>query len=457
MKRRLVAFALMLLALILPTACGLKFELSSLEITPSKVGTGDNATVTVYITNTGAKEGTYAVTLNIDSVPVDTQNVTLPSNSTEKVTFTVVKETVGTYKVGIGKLTGTLEVVRPAEFQLSSLEVATREVILDNPATAMVEVTNVGDLSGNYTCNLFIDGIPVVKKEITLDGGAKDVVGLTFMPGERGVHEIKIGNLTQTIMVMKPADFTLSSLKTSPDIIAPGSNATITVSVTNTGDIKGDDTVVLFFNKKIESQQVTLAGGESKTVSFIVTTQDIGIYNFSVQNVTGYLCVAPPIPDGYKGYTGFQKNYAFIAYPEWWQQQNVDTSSPFNTIMFSFLGPYDGGYIIGSTVYRQSLYYYSTAKEYLSDLLAAAPTYYQGFSVLSTEELTINGVQAARAIYSYSRGTISIKGQVITLKNPKNSYSYSIWLECAQSVYDKNASTFEAIANSFTILPGYSK
>ena len=120
MKMRKCAYIGIIVALIsvltIPTGCKTaKFELSSLEISPDKVAAGDAADVMVDLANIGTADGTYTVTLSIDGVVVDTKNVNVPAGTTLKVPFVVVRETVGVYTVGIGNLSGELNVVKPTE------------------------------------------------------------------------------------------------------------------------------------------------------------------------------------------------------------------------------------------------------------------------------------------------------------------------------------------------------
>ena len=109
--------------LVIATGCQktAKFELSSLEITPSEVTSTDPVTITVDVANVGTAEGTYSVLLIIDGTTQDTERVIVPAGETQKVTFTVVmsqlrsQEQIGVYPVAIGHLRGKIQVVKPAE------------------------------------------------------------------------------------------------------------------------------------------------------------------------------------------------------------------------------------------------------------------------------------------------------------------------------------------------------
>ena len=97
------------------------FEVSNLSVSPQEVESGQSATVSVEITNTGGAEGSYLVLLKIDGAQVEEKNITVSPDTTEQVTFFVTREKVGSYAVDVNGLTATLKVLKPAEFKTASL------------------------------------------------------------------------------------------------------------------------------------------------------------------------------------------------------------------------------------------------------------------------------------------------------------------------------------------------
>jgi len=105
----------------------------------------------------------------------------------------------------------------------------------------------------------------------------------------------------------RPAEFVLSGLIiTGPHgeigeawIEKSVAVITISVKVTNVGDLEGNTTVdLLVKGVKEQSKPVTLAGGASTTVSFSVTKTTVGSYAVKVGDLTGSFTVkeAPPPP-----------------------------------------------------------------------------------------------------------------------------------------------------------------
>ncbi|HEY42247.1 MAG TPA: DUF11 domain-containing protein, partial [Dehalococcoidia bacterium] len=95
------------------------FLLDNLIITPLRseiwefltfvVTTGEDATITVEVTNIGGEGGTYTAFLKLDGIIIATQKVSLEPGQTETITFDVGPNDPGTYQVEIGGLSGEFE------------------------------------------------------------------------------------------------------------------------------------------------------------------------------------------------------------------------------------------------------------------------------------------------------------------------------------------------------------
>lgn len=72
---------------------------------------GANVTVSVKVTNTGGQPGTYTMVVKIDGVTVKTQDVTLAGGTSKVVNLTIVAGKLGTYKISIGPLECTMDVM----------------------------------------------------------------------------------------------------------------------------------------------------------------------------------------------------------------------------------------------------------------------------------------------------------------------------------------------------------
>jgi hypothetical protein len=89
-----------------------------------------------------------------------------------------------------------------------------------------------------------------------------------------------------------PAEFRLSEFAINPAQMEVGEPVTISAIVQNAGELEGSYTLTLKINGEIEqSTEVTLAGGESRQVSFTVVKNEPGTYAVAIDGLTGKFIV----------------------------------------------------------------------------------------------------------------------------------------------------------------------
>lgn len=87
-----------------------KFGVTSLDIKPSEVITGETVTITAQVKNTGGSSGIYTVVLTLDGIEIGKKDITVAPGNMEAVTFSLVKNKAGTYEIAIGELSSSLTV-----------------------------------------------------------------------------------------------------------------------------------------------------------------------------------------------------------------------------------------------------------------------------------------------------------------------------------------------------------
>jgi hypothetical protein len=187
--------------------------------------------------------------------------------------------------------------LKTAEFEVISLEVTPETLAFGDEATVTVQVCNIGEVEGCYTCILEIADLTVQPKEVTLAGGATETVSFTFIPKKVGSYEVVVGNLSQTIEVRRPASLSVVpwAFVVLPNPVEPGSNVLVHVDIINDGDIEGSDTITLEINAEaVESKEVTIVPDVKETVKFSPVVIDTpGEYQLRVKGETRSLIVAP--------------------------------------------------------------------------------------------------------------------------------------------------------------------
>jgi hypothetical protein len=70
----------------------------------------ESVIIKIDVTNIGDLPGTYELILRVDGQVTDTQDVTLAGQESREVTFTLSRDSAGTYVISIGDLSGVLNV-----------------------------------------------------------------------------------------------------------------------------------------------------------------------------------------------------------------------------------------------------------------------------------------------------------------------------------------------------------
>ncbi|MFC1978044.1 hypothetical protein ACFLWS_07280, partial [Chloroflexota bacterium] len=83
-----------------------KFTVSDFSLTPREAKPAERVAVSVVVTNTGGKEGKYAVVLKVNGVEDARKEVTIDAGASQTVSFIIAKSIAGTYEVDVNGLAG---------------------------------------------------------------------------------------------------------------------------------------------------------------------------------------------------------------------------------------------------------------------------------------------------------------------------------------------------------------
>ncbi len=110
-----------------------------------------------------------------------------------------------------------------------------------------------------------------------------------------GPITVDVDGLVGTFIVKAPpapAAFAAGALTISPTEVGIGQMVTISVLVTNSGNLEGTYQVTLEIdNKVVETQEVTLAGGASDTVTFKISENVARSYSVNIDGLSGSFVV----------------------------------------------------------------------------------------------------------------------------------------------------------------------
>lgn len=90
------------------------------------------------------------------------------------------------------------------------------------------------------------------------------------------------------------AEFEISNLTISPDSVELGEVVAISVDVENVGGVEGNYTVSLTVDDETFTEDVTVAAGDTVTVTFAYTAGEAGTYTVTVGELSDTFLVTPP-------------------------------------------------------------------------------------------------------------------------------------------------------------------
>ena len=190
----------------------------------------------------------------------------------------------------------------PAAFSISGLYISPAEVDAGGNVTISIMVSNSGDLAGSYEVALIIDSQLEETKEITLDGQTSEVVTFTASRSAPGLYLLSVNDMPGSFTVLEsvvvedtedsPAAFSISGLYISPAEVDAGGNVTISIMVSNSGDLAGSYEVALIIDSQLEeTKEITLDGQTSEVVTFTASRSAPGLYLLSVNDMPGSFTV----------------------------------------------------------------------------------------------------------------------------------------------------------------------
>lgn len=93
----------------------------------------------------------------------------------------------------------------PAAFTVGSLSISPSEVSAGELIAISLMVTNTGEVAGNHTATLKINGLIAETVEVTVAGGASETVTFTTSHDETGTHSVDVNGLSGYFTVKEVA------------------------------------------------------------------------------------------------------------------------------------------------------------------------------------------------------------------------------------------------------------
>jgi hypothetical protein len=195
-------------------------------------------------------------------------------------------------------LFGSAKSTRPASVAMSSLSVSPAEANTGDAVTISAAVANSGDLPGDYTVTLKINGREVESQTVNVGGSGSTTVTFTFVPDAEGIYEVEVNGRQSTFNVWTAGpvapEFALRSLAVFPYESTYGEETVISIVAENNGDAAITQAVVFKIDDVVvSSQEVSLAPHSQKTVEYIASGCEPGTRSVDVNGIKASFNVRP--------------------------------------------------------------------------------------------------------------------------------------------------------------------
>ncbi|MEM1689920.1 MAG: CARDB domain-containing protein [Candidatus Hadarchaeales archaeon] len=185
-----------------------------------------------------------------------------------------------------------------AQFVIENLKLSKDNALPGENVTVQVTVKNVGTADGQHTLVLRVDNNVVDNLTVYLAAGQSTTVSFTVSILQLGPHTISVDNLSAILNIVGMAQFRLENLSISKSALRPGETFSVQVSVVNFGTIAGSYNVILRLNgTQIDNRQVELNPGQSATVTFSLSIQQIGTHTVSVDGFSRIVTVSEEVAE----------------------------------------------------------------------------------------------------------------------------------------------------------------
>lgn len=268
------------------------------ELADEEITAGDEVEITATVENGGDEAGTHTVDLQADGDVIVTEEVEVAAGETEEITFNELFDDAGEYDLTINNISaGTLSVLSPADIAVVDADLPEDEVSEGDEVDIATTVENTGGETGTHVLELEVEDEVVESEEIEVAGGEQETVVFTQSFSDAGEYEVSVNSVDAgTVTVVAPADIAVIDAVLSDEEITAGDEVEVAAAVENHGDEAGSYTIELKNDGDVlQSEDIEIAGGETKDVDFTETFDEAGEYSVSVNDVhAGDLTVLTP-------------------------------------------------------------------------------------------------------------------------------------------------------------------
>jgi|GEM_PF-3644729 len=177
---------------------GATYERNAVQVITIPEPTYENYRVVLIGTSTGPYELIIEGATETETFLAESYSGEIETGATHETTVTIP---TGVGGLEISAPEAIPSAPSPAAFEVSNLSITPAEVEAGEEVRVTVDVANVGELAGDYTLSLRVNGIVESSPTITLAGGETRKVVFTMVRDAAGTYEVEVGGMLSSFTV----------------------------------------------------------------------------------------------------------------------------------------------------------------------------------------------------------------------------------------------------------------
>lgn len=187
---------------------------------------------------------------------------------------------------------------KPAMFILKDLNINPNETEIGEPVAISLNITNIGELEGNYTIRLMINNSSIENQTVSFTPGESNITQFVINEQKEGNYSVNIEDLSGSFTV-KPAqeaqsNFVLTRISVIPYEAWIGDTINVQVTAKNPATSAETGTIKLKVDNQLaETKTIDLSPGESRDIDFSFNATTQGPHNINVNSLLSGFNVVP--------------------------------------------------------------------------------------------------------------------------------------------------------------------
>jgi hypothetical protein len=192
--------------------------------------------------------------------------------------------------------------LKPPDFTVSNLVITPSEFKLGESASLNATITNIGDVAGDYTIELKVNGESVDTATGNLEGGDHTSVMLPVTGSDVGEYTVEFGDASGAFTILpadenpnaRPAQLSIRDLVVTPNEAWTGGDVSVSFKMSNTGGTSGPlNVAVTVDGVLVYEQNYTVLPGRTIPTTVKVTAGALGWHSVKVNNLQSGFTVVP--------------------------------------------------------------------------------------------------------------------------------------------------------------------